>query len=87
MEATLDKFGRIVIPKRVREEFGLDPGAVLEIQGREGRIVLSPRPAEPDLVQEDGVLVFTGEAVGDLEAAVEEHRRRRARDVAAWGSR
>jgi AbrB family looped-hinge helix DNA binding protein len=87
MEATLDKFGRIVIPKRVREELGLDPGTVLDIEGGKGRIVLSPRRTEPDLVREDGVLVFTGEAVGDLEAAGEAHRRRRSRDVAGWGSR
>lgn len=87
MEATLDKFGRIVIPKRVREDLGLDPGTVLDIEGGEGRIVLSPRRAEPDLVREDGALVFTGEAVGDLEGAVEALRHRRSRDVAARGSR
>jgi len=28
METTLDKFGRIVIPKRVRDDLGLKPGAV-----------------------------------------------------------
>ncbi|HSL82768.1 MAG TPA: AbrB/MazE/SpoVT family DNA-binding domain-containing protein [Thermoanaerobaculia bacterium] len=85
MVATLDKFGRIVIPKRVREDFGLDPGTVLEIEGDRGRIVLYPRRTEPDLVREDGVLIFTGEAAGDLEGAVEVQRRRRARHAAAWG--
>lgn len=87
MEATLDKFGRIVIPKSVREDLGLDAGTVLEIKGGEGRIVLSPRRAEPDLVREDGVLVFTGEAVGGLEGVVEAQRHRRFRDLAAGGSR
>lgn len=87
MEATLDKFGRIVIPNRVREEFGLDPGTVLEIESGEGKIVLSPRRDQPDLVREDGVLVFTGEAVGDLESAVEAHRNRRSREVVARGAR
>ena len=87
MEATLDRFGRIVIPKRVREDFGLHVGSVLEIEERNDQIVLSVRREEPDLVREDGVLVYTGEAVGDLEQAVEAQHRSRGRDVAAWGSR
>lgn len=82
MEATLDRFGRIVIPKRVRQDLGLHEGTVLEIEEREDRIVLSVRREEPDLVREDGVLVYTGEAVEDLEHAVEASRRSRSRGVA-----
>lgn len=87
MEATLDRFGRIVIPKRVREDLGLYAGSVLEIEEREDRIVLTVRRDKTDLVREDGVLVYTGEAVGDLEQALEAQRRSRVRDVAAWSSR
>ena len=82
MEATLDRFGRIVIPKRVREDLGLRVGSVLEIEERNDQIVLSVRREKPDLVREDGVLVYTGEAVGDIERAVEVRRRSRVRDVA-----
>lgn len=77
METTLDKFGRIVIPKRVREHYGLRPGTVLEIESRNDDIVLHPRRPEPDLVVEDGVLVFTGRAEGDLEQAVAQQREER----------
>lgn len=84
METTLDRFGRIVIPKRVRDDLGLRAGSVLEIDDSDDRIVLRVRREEPDLVQEDGVLVYTGEPVGDIEEAVENQRRRRSRDVAAW---
>lgn len=31
MEVTIDKFGRILIPKKVREMLGLKPGQVLEL--------------------------------------------------------
>ena len=31
MEVTIDKFGRILIPKKIRESLGLKPGQVLEI--------------------------------------------------------
>jgi AbrB family looped-hinge helix DNA binding protein len=76
MNTRLDSRGRILIPKHLRDELGLKTGAVLEIQMSEGRIVLIPRRDGPDLVREDGVLVFTGEAVGDLEEAALAQRRR-----------
>jgi AbrB family looped-hinge helix DNA binding protein len=87
MEATVDRFGRIVIPKRVRDELGLGAGSVLEIEECDERIVLSVRRDEPDLVRVNGVLVYTGEATGDLEEAVEAQRRGRSRHAAAWKPR
>jgi AbrB family looped-hinge helix DNA binding protein len=86
VEATLDRFGRIVIPKQVREDLGLRVGSVLEIEARQDQVVLSVRRDEPDLVREDGVLVYTGEAVGDLEEAIAGQRRSRAREASAWST-
>lgn len=65
----------------------LRAGAALEIEERGGRILLSIRRDEPDLVRDDGVLVYTGEATGDLEEALEDQRKNRSRDVAAWRPR
>lgn len=80
MKVTLDKFGRVVIPKVVLDQLGLGPGAVLAIEeGEEDGIVLRPRRSEPDLIEEEGVLVFTGEPTADVELAVERHRQRRER--------
>ncbi len=84
METTLDRFGRIVIPKQVRAGLGLRAGSVLEIKERDDQIILRVRREEPDLVREDGVLVYTGEAVDDLEQAVEVQRRARSSEAAAW---
>ena len=86
MQTTLDRFGRIVIPKQVRSGLGLRAGSVLEIQEQDEQIILRVRREEPDLVREDGVLVYTGEAVEDLEQAVEAQRRARSSAVAAWRS-
>ncbi len=33
MEITVDRFGRVVIPKEVREGLGLEPGSVLRVGG------------------------------------------------------
>jgi AbrB family looped-hinge helix DNA binding protein len=77
MEATLDRFGRIVIPKKIREDFHLQVGSSIRIEEGEGEIVLKPVEGEPSLVKKDGVLVFTGKAVGNVETAIEEHRQQR----------
>ena len=59
MEATLDRFGRIVIPKKIREDFHLQVGSSIRIEEGEGEIVLKPVEGEPNLVKKDGVLVFS----------------------------
>jgi len=77
METTLDKFGRIVIPKRVRDDLGLKPGAVLQIEQADQRILMEPVNEEPHVVVKNGVLVFSGTATGDLVGAIQAHRKER----------
>jgi len=77
METTLDKFGRVVIPKRVREDLGLQPGAVLKINQDEQKIFMEPVHKEPRMVVKKGVLVFQGTATGDIEGTIKDHRQKR----------
>lgn len=85
MEATLDKFGRIIIPKQVRDGLGLSPGAVLRVEKVADGIVLKPLADRAALVEEDGVLVFAGEVPEDVEHAVQRGREERARKLAGLG--
>jgi AbrB family looped-hinge helix DNA binding protein len=75
MRTTIDRAGRIVVPKRLRDELGLRGGEELEVSVREGRLEIErPRVgvvmtrrgrglvAEP----EADVPVLTAEAVRDL---------------------
>lgn len=39
----IDRVGRLVIPKEIREEAGIEPGMPLQITCREGRIEIEPR--------------------------------------------
>ena len=77
MEVVLDKFGRIVIPKRIRDDLGLGPGTSLRIERKADAIILVAQTEEPAVAHEDGVLVFTGEPVGDLTDAVSREREER----------
>jgi AbrB family looped-hinge helix DNA binding protein len=40
---TIDRVGRLVIPKEIRDEAGIEPGMPLEVTCREGRIEIAPR--------------------------------------------
>lgn len=39
----IDAAGRVVIPKEIRQEAGIEPGMPLQISCREGRIEIEPR--------------------------------------------
>jgi AbrB family looped-hinge helix DNA binding protein len=82
MNATLDDLGRVLIPKQMRDELGLNPGAVLKIEEKENQIVLTPVLDEEALVVEDGVLIFTGALEGDPDLVIQQDREERARKVA-----
>ena len=81
METTIDRFGRIVIPKKVRDEHNLEPGTQVRIEEKEDAIILIPIRGEQNLQWKDGVLVYTGVPMGDLVKAVSKHREERERSV------
>jgi len=81
METTLDKFGRVVIPKRVRDDLGLKPGAVLQIEQADQKILMEPANEKPHVVVKNGVLVFSGTATGDIVAAIQANRQGRLEKV------
>lgn len=66
-EAKVDRFGRVVIPKRLRDELGLEPGTRFVLTSSRDELHLKPVPGEPPLVRRGGVLVFGGEPSGDVE--------------------
>jgi len=51
MKTTIDHAGRLVLPKAIREEAGIAPGAELEIRVKDGRIEIEPAPLEVRLVK------------------------------------
>lgn len=77
MKTTLDRFGRIVVPKDIRDRLGLKPGAEIEIDEQGNEVVLKPVEHETPLKLEEGVLVFTGTATRNLKEAVRTHREER----------
>jgi AbrB family looped-hinge helix DNA binding protein len=67
----------VVVPKNIRDKFGLQPGAEVEIDEKGNEIVLKPVEQEPAFMVKEGILVYTGTATGDLRDAVKAHREER----------
>ena len=78
---TIDRFGRVVIPKQIRQELGLVPGSQVEIVERDHEVVVSPVMRRPSVVDKGGILIVQSEVVEDIEKAVERDRSKRMADL------
>jgi AbrB family looped-hinge helix DNA binding protein len=77
--ATIDRFGRVLIPKRLRDAVGLREGTELEIVAEGRALRLVPREEGAVFKRVGGVLVITSTPTGDLVDAVERVRAERHR--------
>ncbi|MGA2974046.1 MAG: AbrB/MazE/SpoVT family DNA-binding domain-containing protein [Spirochaetia bacterium] len=74
MRTSVDRFGRIVVPKAIRDRHGLIPGSGVEIEDAGDTITLRRADELPGLVEKEGILVFRARATGDLDGAIRAHR-------------
>jgi AbrB family looped-hinge helix DNA binding protein len=81
MQTTIDRAGRIVVPKSLRDELHLEGGTALEIRVNNGRLEIEPLPTPMRLVRRGKGLVATTEKhlppidADDVRAVVESLRR------------
>lgn len=69
MRTTIDAAGRIVVPKRLRDEMGLQPGQVLDLELRDGRLEVEIAPVEIRLERRrHGLVAVASESVPTLTA-------------------
>jgi AbrB family looped-hinge helix DNA binding protein len=61
-QVTLDRAGRVVLPKTLRDDLHLSPGDTLDLTVKGDEVTLRPRRGATPLQKERGVWVFrTGE--------------------------
>ena len=78
---TIDRVGRLVIPKEIRDAAGIEAGMQLQVSCREGRIEIEPR-RRPVRIEKRGrlqVAVSVEEGESLTRAAVTEAQRRARR--------
>ncbi|MFZ5806338.1 MAG: AbrB/MazE/SpoVT family DNA-binding domain-containing protein [Verrucomicrobiota bacterium] len=78
----VDKAGRIVLPKKIRDLFNWTQGSSLEITIRDHSLLLSTAEASTPLKQKDKLWIHQGKPTQDILKAVEQQRIKRMRHVA-----
>jgi AbrB family looped-hinge helix DNA binding protein len=73
MKTTMDRAGRIVIPKAIREQAGLHAGAPIEIRVEDDEVVLTPA-GSPQRLERRGryVTIVRQDAQGTIDDEVVE---------------
>ena len=67
--ASVDKQGRVYLPKDIREKAGVEPGTRFEVEADEGKIVLKPRKSR---VRESMGVYKTKRPIEDIDKLIEE---------------
>ena len=83
MELRIDKAGRIVVPKRLRERLGFKPDTELEAIEQPEGVLLKRVEQRPSMVKIDGLWVHRGSAEpgANWERILEEVREERIESV------
>jgi AbrB family looped-hinge helix DNA binding protein len=85
MELKIDKFGRVVLPKKIREHLGVGLSLRVEVKETRDGILLQPVRRESGLMMKDGVLILRGGGDNshiNWDTLVEEEREERIRHIA-----
>ena len=79
----IDRAGRVVIPKPVRDRMRLDPGADIEMEETAEGLLLRKISQKPSLVEQHGILVHLGKPPKnfDWQGILEDERAERTRDI------
>jgi AbrB family looped-hinge helix DNA binding protein len=78
MKATIDAAGRVVIPKEIRRAAGLTAGTILDIDLRDGQVIIEPAALPVRLIREGRFLVAVPEVEVEPLTAEEVERTREA---------
>lgn len=77
-KVTIDQAGRVVLPKKLRDELRLTPGDALDLSVQGDAVTLRPRRHSSPMHKKDGIWVFTSGKPLSQEEADEALRKTRA---------
>ncbi|MHB1253692.1 MAG: AbrB/MazE/SpoVT family DNA-binding domain-containing protein [Candidatus Humimicrobiaceae bacterium] len=77
----IDKFGRIIIPKNIRDDFGIQPGNNLIIKESMEGFFITPVKEKEIISEEDGFLIINPSSDIDFENLIKDLRDERIKKV------
>jgi AbrB family looped-hinge helix DNA binding protein len=83
MKVRLDKSGRMVLPKKLRQRLGVRAGSAFEASETAEGVLLRPIQKRPSLVERNGFLVHVGQATHsfDWQELFNDVEQERLRDI------
>jgi AbrB family looped-hinge helix DNA binding protein len=83
MTLRMDKAGRVILPKPLRDRLGLNAGSELEIQETPEGVMLTPADRRPSMIRKQGLWVHTGKLLLGFDSvhAIEDDREERIRKL------
>ena len=79
---TLDQAGRVLLPKRLRQELRLGPGDSMQLESKGEEITLRPVRPKALLKKERGVWVYQGEQTdASIPDVIDREREKRLREL------
>ncbi|NEP79572.1 MAG: AbrB/MazE/SpoVT family DNA-binding domain-containing protein [Okeania sp. SIO3C4] len=81
---TVDRFGRIEIPEKIRQQLGINNQTKLSLEVENGQLILKLLEPELETYYEDGILVFKAEPIGNTETIIDELRTKRINELTSW---
>jgi AbrB family looped-hinge helix DNA binding protein len=85
MELKIDKFGRVVLPKKLREHLGVGVSLKVEVTETPEGVLLKPVRRESGLIMQDGLLIHRGNSADaepiDWRRLIEEDREERIQHI------
>jgi len=77
MVTTIDKFGRVIIPKRFRSQLGISFETTLNISEDGEKIIIELVEDKAPIVDKKGILVFTGKIESKVDVSIDNDRNKR----------
>jgi AbrB family looped-hinge helix DNA binding protein len=84
MVLKVDKAGRVILPKPVRDRMGLSAGTDVELSERPEGLVLTPVTPKPSMVKVKGLWVHQGVAPKGFDWAQHAEQERERRNQEVW---
>ncbi len=84
----MDKLGRLVVPKKIRDAMHWRAGDSLEMELRNEEVILRPRSRARGLMKKEGLWVYDSGVPltsGDINKWITEDRERRSRYISGEG--
>jgi len=57
----IDKFGRIIVPKKIRSKYGIDSKTEFLISDKPEGFLITPLKKESNIIEDDGLLIISGQ--------------------------